>query len=281
MPEPPPETNTTRPARLGVGGELGHGSSQHEGTKQDLAGEARTCRQRLLRDGAVGMADRLDAEMRSALWNIDHEMAKRRRCLERKAETMPRPADRGPAVPAIEAIVEHDAIDRPRDGKVPCRRHGDAVDGQDLGVGPPHALDMARQFRVGVAAGRTDAGRGPPAPAGSRDSRSSCRRSAPPRPGGMSAPRDSGTASLRDRHARRPARRSGHRAARPATAGPSHRHASDGAGPASWAPGRIPCRRRRDDRSRCDWKTAQAGSRPSRRRRPDAENQRRCPRFRW
>ena len=64
---------------------------------------------------------------------------------------MPRPADRGPAIPAIEAIVENDAVDRPRDGKVPFRRHGDAIDRQDIGIGPPHALDPAREFRVGLA----------------------------------------------------------------------------------------------------------------------------------
>src|SRR5256885_6481276 len=91
----------------------------------DLAGQGRAGGETGGGDGAGDVAHRLDAAKRAVRRYVDDEVAEWfGRChVEAKADV--RPADRGAAVPALEAAVDGHVVDTARGREIPLTRHGD------------------------------------------------------------------------------------------------------------------------------------------------------------
>src|SRR6266446_10527098 len=98
----------------------------------DLAGQRRPGGETGGTDGAGDVTHRLGTEIGAVGRYVDDDIAKRFGRCHLEAEPGARPADRGAAVPALEAAVDRDVVDTSRGREIPRRRHGDAFDRQHL-----------------------------------------------------------------------------------------------------------------------------------------------------
>src|SRR6185437_9879906 len=88
--------------------------SQVGNSEDDLAAPRGARRQRRHADLPVGMAHRLGTEIGPVGRHIDDEVTEQLAGREIEPQPPTRPNDGGAAVPGVEAIVEHDLVDRAR-----------------------------------------------------------------------------------------------------------------------------------------------------------------------
>jgi len=83
-------------------------------TEGDLAGQGRAAGETGGSDGAGDVAHRLDTAIRAVRRYVDDERAEWFGRCHVEAKPGARPADRGAAIPALEAAVDGDAVDTAR-----------------------------------------------------------------------------------------------------------------------------------------------------------------------